>query len=606
MTDRIQGTDGIRRPVALASDPRVQGRTPQEAFLERGLITDEFCELYAYAYASGLGDDPGEIVAGWDPRDPKGEFTGAVVRGLRKAGATAVVLGIAPTPCVALYLVWRGATAALMVTASHNFRDQNGIKIFHGPHALKLFPDDDRALTKRVLGLDYARDVAPRPESGGRVDAGGEAREVFRRFHLDPRNSWLQDGDAFGDFPLVVDAANGAMSGIAAEVFRELHGGSVTEVNFDVESGDVNKKSGVADLEGVPEIERGDLRFAEHEAVRLVFDQKGKAAVFDADGDRFYRLDYDPGSDRVLVLSGDETAVHQARFLAPPEPGTLYINTVESDLNAAVAAGKLGYTPLLTGVGDKWVLRQAADHPEKYGIGSEETGHNISRGEVTTRAGDRRDVFLGNGLKSALNTFAATRGLEPREAHRPFPPGFKRTFYVYYTNKELLAAGSEVFSGVREVVERACAQAGLEPTEVRARPEEPDMMYIAVLDPGGGQRAGIFVRNSGTEEKTGVNVRGSLEDADALTRIGAAAAVYLAGAMKDRGHPMAVAEKAVLEALADGPRPADGLLDGLPVPEGVHHERLLEELANKEKVIRLGFGGWERTELGARMLEAWS
>ena len=83
------------------------------------------------------------------------------VRGVRKAGATAVVVGICPTPGVAMYQVWRGATAAFMVTASHNFRDQNGIKIFHGPHALKLFPDDDRALTRRVLDLDYAADVAP-------------------------------------------------------------------------------------------------------------------------------------------------------------------------------------------------------------------------------------------------------------------------------------------------------------------------------------------------------------------------------------------------------------------------------------------------------------
>ena len=53
--DRLQGTDGIRRPVALASDPRVKGLTPQRAFLEKGLLTEEFFELYAYAYVSSLG-----------------------------------------------------------------------------------------------------------------------------------------------------------------------------------------------------------------------------------------------------------------------------------------------------------------------------------------------------------------------------------------------------------------------------------------------------------------------------------------------------------------------------------------------------------------------
>jgi phosphomannomutase len=596
--DRIQGTDGVRRPVALHDDPRVAGMTPLEAFEERGFITDRFLELYTYAYVSML-DYPGEIVIGWDPRDPGGRFTGAAVRGIRKAGADAIVVGICPTPAVALYLVWRDATAAFMVTASHNFRDQNGVKIFRGPHALKLFPEDDVELTARVRELDYDRDVAARPEHGGRVDAAAEARAVFHDFHLDPRNSWLPAGETLGDFPLVVDTANGAMSGIAGEVLRALHGGDVVEVNVDTASGEVNRKSGVADLEGVPEIERGAPRFAEHKAVQLLFANGGKAAIFDADGDRFYRLDNDEASDRVLVLSGDETAVHQARHFAPPAPGTLYVNTVESDLNAARAAREMGYTPVLTGVGDKWVLRQAADDPERYGIGSEETGHNISRGFVTTRAGKQAMVFLGNGLKSALNTFTATRGLAPRAAHRPFPPGFKKTFYAYYTRKELLAPGNDLFAGVAAVIARACT---LGPTVEQPRPEEPDMLYLAVRDDAGNQRAGIFVRNSGTEEKTGINVRGAREDAEALTIIGEAAILYLAGAMKDGNHPMAQAERAVLGALADGPRPASAL----PVPKGVHAERLLEELANKEKVIRLRADGtYERTALGARILETW-
>jgi phosphomannomutase len=596
--ERLQGTDGIRRPVALAADPRVKGLTPQAAFLEKGLLTEEFFELYAYAYVSSL-EKPGEVVVGWDPRDPAGDFTGAVVRGVRKAGATAVVLGIFPTPGVALYHIWRGSACALMITASHNFRDQNGIKIFHGPHGLKLFPEEDRELTARVLALDYEAEVKPLEERGRQVEAREEAREVFLRFHLDPRNSWLKPGETLGEFPLVVDAANGAMSGLAFEVFRRLHGGDVLELNCDTKSGEVNRKSGVADLEGVQEIAQGELRFAEHAAVQALFERGGKAAVFDADGDRFYRLDLDRDSGRILVLSGDETAVHQARVLSPRPPLPLYVNTVESDLNAARAAQALGYEPVLTGVGDKWVLKQAAECPERYGIGSEETGHNISRGYLRTRADRDVEVFLGNGLKSALNTFVATRGLKAREAARPFPRGFKKSFYVYYTRKELLREGGDAFRGVEEVIRGACT---LGEVSARPRPEEPDMLYLAVLGGDGTQRAGIFVRNSGTEEKTGVNVRGTLEDAAELARIGEEALVYVARALKDRGHPMAVAERAVLEALRAGPLAADAL----PVPEGVHRERLLEELANKEKVIRASAKGYELTPLGSRMLEAWA
>ena len=208
-------------------------------------------------------------------------------------------------------------------------------------------------------------------------------------------------------------------------------------------------------------------------------------------------------------------------------------------------------------------------------------------------------MFLGNGLKSALNTFVSTRGLTAREAHRPFPPGFKRTFYVYYTRKELLAKDSDVFREVGEIIRGAC---DLGPTAPQGRPEEPDMLYLAVREEDGAQRAGVFVRNSGTEEKTGVNVRGATDDADALVAIGEAAVIHLAKTMKDWNHPMAKAERAVLDALSDGPLPAGRL----PIPEGVHEERLIEELANKEKVIRECAEGFERTELGTKMLEVWS
>ena len=132
--DRLQGTDGIRRPVALSTDPRVKGLTPLAAFLERGLITEQFIELYVYAYVTSLAVAD-EIVIGWDPRDPAGDFTGAVVsrhsarRGRRRSGDR----HLRRHRRVALYHdVARQRRAALMITASHNFRDQNGIKIFHG------------------------------------------------------------------------------------------------------------------------------------------------------------------------------------------------------------------------------------------------------------------------------------------------------------------------------------------------------------------------------------------------------------------------------------------------------------------------------------------
>ncbi|NIQ02654.1 MAG: hypothetical protein GWM98_21695, partial [Nitrospinaceae bacterium] len=487
---RIQGTDGIRREVMLSSHPSLKGWTPVRAFLERGVITEQFMECYAYAHVLSLirqkaakrGD---AFVVGWDPRDVAGKFTGAVVRGLRKAGADALVLGVVPTPLVPMYLQYRKAAGGFMVTASHNPRDQNGIKIFLSCRGMKLLPQNDIELTQTLLSL---RSLRHQPLAGKRIDKRQEALDLFQRFSLHPANSWAA-GLSFRDIVLVVDPARGALTGIAADIFRRMGYGRVIEVNNRL-NGDVNLNSGVADLEGCPfitrdQVQKGSGVFARHQAIARLFElslklkkelRAGKlrlcGAVFDADGDRFYRLDYHPQKDRLLVLSGDETAYLQARFLVRQYPrwflGTPYFNTVESDLNTATAVEKLGLRARLAPVGDKWILLRIAlagiearlrqlpgtksaalrkrlkklqtagafhlsalqtldaavarletkqpfplGEPSlpAFAVGSEETGHNITLGWMTGQDGSSIPVFCGNGLKSALNTFSATQTL---------------------------------------------------------------------------------------------------------------------------------------------------------------------------------------------------
>ena len=144
--------------------------------------------------------------------------------------------------------------------------------------------------------------------------------------------------------------------------------------------------------------------------------------------------------------------------------------------------------------------------------------------------------------------------------------------------------------------------ADLGPIEVKVFDEDPGMLYLAFGDGSGGQRAGIFVRNSGTEEKTGVNVRGSQEDKEALTAIGEAAILYLGGKMMNHDHPLAQAELEVLKALNNGPVPKDDLPMGADIPRN----RLLVEVADRQHLVHLTEKGYERTPLGSRMLEMWT
>ena len=104
---RIQGTDGIRRPTAPDNAPRLVGLSPLDAFLKEGVITPTFLQLYAYSFVEnmrkmGRFSDGQQIVVGWDPRDMTGQFVGAFITGLRKAGANVLSVGILPRrpfPC---------------------------------------------------------------------------------------------------------------------------------------------------------------------------------------------------------------------------------------------------------------------------------------------------------------------------------------------------------------------------------------------------------------------------------------------------------------------------------------------------------------------------
>jgi len=515
---RIQGTDGIRREVRRASSLELEGRTPQQVFLEQGFITEEFMELYAYCHVMSLKKNRrvkkgSEFVVGWDPRDAGGRFTQAVVRGVQKAGLTALVLGVVPTPLVPLYMLHRKAAGGFMVTASHNPKDQNGIKTFLAFRGMKLLPDDDIKLTQAVLNTSFRR-LAKASLTGKRLSHRRQALDLFKRFSMAPENAWTDfppdESISFKDIHLVVDPANGSLAQIAAKVFLEMGFGKVLEVNNSLD-GNVNFRSGVADLEGHSLIapamvfEKSGV-FYRHQAVKKLFQwgrknklqiqngrRKVSGAIFDADGDRFDRLDYDPFKDALLVLSGDETAFLQARFLLAKDPkryrGSLYINTVESDLGAQAAAEKLGFTTCLTGVGDKWILlklvrmiaetrlrnlrqvlgfsdvlkkiqrslpkkgamdargfeqvEQALDREKKklnkipearlldslnFAVGSEETGHNITLGHFQSDINKSIPVFFGNGLKSALNTFSATQKLFQNKPVRTYFSGIHRPF----------------------------------------------------------------------------------------------------------------------------------------------------------------------------------
>ena len=695
--NRIQGTDGIRGPVCLAEKSSSTG--PIEALLNEGILTDELFELYTYSFCKELLDTcfaakNDMAVIGWDPRDSSGRFNQAAVNGIRKAGMSAAVVDILPTPAISLYQLKVGAACGFVLTASHNRADQNGIKIFLGHSNLKLLPEDDKRLTQRCLSLNY-EELRSIPLTGGISNEHQQARKLFIDFIADQANNWLQK-DVLNEVTVIVDAANGAFSHLVRDILN-YEGCRIEFINCEPSRG-INSCSGVADLEGLSEINADEIvngAFAEYEALRRIL-SIGRAQntahqnrpgmvfgfVFDGDGDRCFLLSYDHHMDQVNVLGGDVQAFLQAKLLKqknnwnkPP----LYLNTVESDIEAERAARSAGFETKQCAVGDKWILWESflsqwkcrkqyylekVDDPEFqaltiqadtkleqmqnsssfdaisatnsvlsvekwllekkrnelvnlayshaceisnncFAIGSEESGHLITLGKI--KSGEMiRPVFIGNGIKCALNSMAAILQLIPdikqqqyfQWLSNPFPSGYQKSLQVYYVDKSLLYEESVMRKRLQDLLLENLNWPGME-KKIEQNQQEPQMLMIRVFQHSL-PVAMVYVRNSGTEDKLALYLRGSIKLTDQLDSLAKKIYGYLMISFKNKNSLMARAEQSILHSLSHETRQTIELKG--PEFEKVPIDRLLHEMSSRQKLIKKDKGMWCITNLGRTLI----
>ncbi|MCY4384144.1 MAG: hypothetical protein OXE44_13445 [Nitrospinae bacterium] len=636
---KFQGTDGVRGLVVDEDHPQASGHDARAAFVENGVLTPRFIEHYVFEAGKWLLEraseqliSPTAVVLAWDPRDTGGELSAACVNGLLRAGAHALSLGVMPTPAAAAYLAGVGGAGAVILTASHNPAEQNGVKILLSPDSMKPLPDQDAALSDRVWASEWSA-VAQTPESGHGVEAAAEARAFYVDYVTQLPNCWLREGD-LARWSLVVDPAAGAWSGVAAQVLEESGPLSVCEVNG-LSEGRVNENGGVVALEGRRIIEGEDAEFiAGHAGARALFeagrerreelkrgDGMAAACVLDADGDRGYALVYNPFLDALHVLDGDDALVLQARFLKGegelPEGGVAAI-TIESDSGAAAALAETGLRVVFTPVGDKWILNEARRWGDRFALGGEESGHTIAPGLLVNALGEGRRIAVGDGFKSFLNTIAAVRSLfeeaNPEEAYAtiaaPFPRGFKRSYYAYHVERSRFAPGTEAWEAIAKKLMEVAESAFPGIAAPRFAPLEDDagVMYLALEDESGGPLGAVYVRNSGTESRTGVVMRGPAEWEEKLCAVGDGVLREIIMRMKDYDAPGARAEACLLEALREREMDAvaaDALLDldsearfGAPLsPPDIRKEVLRGGLVREEA------GTFSITPLGEWYLE---
>jgi phosphoglucosamine mutase len=357
MARKYFGTDGIRG--------RANGKITPELALKVG-------------QAAGLvfrnGEHRHRVLIGKDTRLSGYMIENALVAGFTSVGMDVLLTGPMPTPAVAMLTRSMRADLGVMISASHNPYDDNGIKLF-GPDGYKLSDEIEQQIEAQVDG-DLSKQLAASPKLGRakRIDGVQDRYIEFAKLTL-PRHLSLEG------LRIVLDCANGAGYSVAPAALWEL-GADVVSIGVEPDGFNINDDCGST----APDALRRKVR-----EVRADI-----GIALDGDADRVAVVD-----EHGRLVDGDQLmAVIAASW---QEDGRLakpaVVATVMSNLGFERYLGSLGIALARTAVGDRYVLEQMRQHG--YNIGGEQSGHIILSDYATT----------GDGLIAALQVLAVVKKL---------------------------------------------------------------------------------------------------------------------------------------------------------------------------------------------------
>lgn len=318
-----------------------------------------------------------KIVIGKDTRLSGYMIENAMTAGICAMGVDVLLLGPLPTPGIAFITASMRADAGIVISASHNPYEYNGIKIF-APTGFKL-PDEVEAEIERLV-LSGEVESLPRPDVGeiGRAKRIDDAQGRYIVFlkNTFPRHLSLEG------IRVVLDCAHGAAYRVAPSVFEEL-GAQVILMGDRPNGKNINDGCGSLHPENMARLVR------EHDA------QVGIA--FDGDADRVILAD-----EKGDILDGDQLMAICAKHLAEKDRlcKRTVVATVMSNMGLEVALRNLGISLIRTAVGDRYVVERMTQ--EQLNFGGEQSGHIVFMDHSTT----------GDGILSALQVLSVMLEVE--------------------------------------------------------------------------------------------------------------------------------------------------------------------------------------------------
>ena len=344
----------------------------------RGIAGESLTADLSFKVGKALGKlltekkDHPKVVIGRDTRISCDMIEHALTAGLTSTGVNVMTVGTIPTPAIAYLTKTIETDSGIMISASHNPYQDNGIKIF-GPDGFKLTDEQELEIESLIDNSEQIKNASF--EKIGKVYGGNELTQKYIQ-HIKQSIS----GD-LSEIKIALDCANGATTGVAPFIFGDLEA-DIETIGCQPNGVNINDNVGSTKIETISE-------FVKENNVNVGF-------AFDGDGDRVLAVDASGN-----IVDGDKIMFILAKHLK--EQGELkdnmVVSTVMSNIGFYKAIEENGLQSVKTAVGDRYVVEEMRKND--YSLGGEQSGHIVLMNYATTGDGILTAVKLANIIKTS-------------------------------------------------------------------------------------------------------------------------------------------------------------------------------------------------------------
>ncbi|MGX7079522.1 phosphoglucosamine mutase [Gemella parahaemolysans] len=330
-----------------------------------------------------------KVVIGRDTRISCDMIEHALTAGLTSTGVNVMTVGTIPTPAIAYLTKTIETDSGIMISASHNPYQDNGIKIF-GPDGFKLTDEQELEIESLIDNPDQIKKASF--EKIGKLYSGSELSQKYVQ-HIKQSIS----GDLSG-IKIALDCANGATTGVAPYIFGDLEA-DIETIGCQPNGININDNVGSTKIDTIS-------AFVKENNVDVGF-------AFDGDGDRVLAVDA-----RGNIVDGDKIMFILAKHLKEQDElkDNMVVSTVMSNIGFYKAIEENGLQSVKTAVGDRYVVEEMRKND--YSLGGEQSGHIVLMNYATTGDGILTAVKLANIIKStgkSLEELASEVSIYPQK-----------------------------------------------------------------------------------------------------------------------------------------------------------------------------------------------